>query len=72
MTVTLTEPKVQLGAHVYGALQLWAASHLTLAFLCFILQARNGIVKKYLFNTNEGRNRGSAEQDVNMKWQNEA
>lgn len=44
MTMTLTEPKVQL-AHVYGALQVWAASHLILAFLCFILQARNEILK---------------------------
>lgn len=32
MTVTLTEPMVDPGAHGYGALKVWAASHLTLFF----------------------------------------
>lgn len=70
--MTLTEPKVHLGAHVYGALKVWAASHLTLAFLCFIFTGKEWDTQNYLFNTNEGWNGGSVEQDVKMKWQNEA
>lgn len=60
MTMIVTEPKVQLSAHAYGALNARAASHLTLTFL-FHFTGQEVNTQKYILNTNEGSNGGNVE-----------
>ena len=70
MTVTLTEPTVHPGAHVYGARKVWAAAHLTPFFILFFFPFyRPGMEYLTKCNTKEGSNGESIEQDIKMKWQ---
>lgn len=68
MTVTLTEPMVDPGTHGYGALKVWAASHLT--FFFFFSFYRPGMVYSTKCNIKEGSNGESIEQAIKMKRQN--